>query len=139
MVQPTSVRGTVRTWICMRGKACCASCAKNLKRRVRFGAALGLEVWDWWRKGGGAHFGPLAFFGFDSPPRCIARGEELKFVKARVSQPPCIAVRTIFYATHIFDHLAEWATHLIFFSAGKVQRCCSMAEPWLVQVRSSRI
>ncbi|CAJ1433139.1 unnamed protein product [Effrenium voratum] len=35
---------------------------------------------------------------------------------------------TIFYATHIFDHLAEWATHLIFFSAGKVQRCCSMAE-----------
>lgn len=35
---------------------------------------------------------------------------------------------TIFYATHIFDHLAEWATHLIFFSAGKVQRCCRMED-----------
>eukprot|EP00438_Fugacium_kawagutii_P024816 Skav205718 [mRNA] locus=scaffold1496:46593:62962:+ [translate_table: standard] len=35
---------------------------------------------------------------------------------------------TIFYATHIFDHLAEWATHLIFFSAGKMQRCCRMED-----------
>ena len=38
-------------------------------------------------------------------------------------------LRTIFYATHIFDHLADWATHLMFFSAGKVQRCCRMAVP----------
>ncbi|CAK9067381.1 unnamed protein product [Durusdinium trenchii] len=35
---------------------------------------------------------------------------------------------TIFYATHIFDHLAEWATHLLFFSAGKVQRCCRISD-----------
>lgn len=35
---------------------------------------------------------------------------------------------TIFYATHIFDHLAEWATHVLFFSKGRAQRCCSMQE-----------
>jgi len=35
---------------------------------------------------------------------------------------------TIFYATHIFDYLADWATHMLFFSKAKVARCCSMAE-----------
>lgn len=35
---------------------------------------------------------------------------------------------TIFYATHIFDHLAEWATHVLFFSQAKVARCCRMDE-----------
>jgi len=35
---------------------------------------------------------------------------------------------TIFYATHIFDHLAEWTTHILFFEKGKVERCCPMAE-----------
>merc|ERR1719253_1721270 len=30
---------------------------------------------------------------------------------------------TIFYATHIFDHLAEWTTHILFFEKGKVERC----------------
>lgn len=35
---------------------------------------------------------------------------------------------TIFYATHIFDHLAEWATHLLFFSKGKVDKCCTFEE-----------
>jgi len=35
---------------------------------------------------------------------------------------------TIFYATHIFDHLADWATHVLFFSQAKVARCCSMAD-----------
>jgi CCR4-NOT complex subunit CAF16 len=35
---------------------------------------------------------------------------------------------TIFYATHIFDRLAEWATHILYFSKGRVTRCCSMAD-----------
>eukprot|EP00931_Biecheleriopsis_adriatica_P072351 TRINITY_DN4656_c0_g1_i1.p1 TRINITY_DN4656_c0_g1~~TRINITY_DN4656_c0_g1_i1.p1 ORF type:complete len:565 (+),score=118.72 TRINITY_DN4656_c0_g1_i1:44-1738(+) len=34
---------------------------------------------------------------------------------------------TIFYATHIFDHLAEWATHLLFFEKGKIERCCEFS------------
>lgn len=35
---------------------------------------------------------------------------------------------TIFYATHIFDSLADWATHLCFFSKGELRRCCTMQE-----------
>merc|ERR1719188_1099395 len=33
-------------------------------------------------------------------------------------------ITTVFYATHIFDHLADWATHLLFFSQAKVAKCC---------------
>ena len=36
--------------------------------------------------------------------------------------------RTIFYATHIFDHLAEWATHVLYFAQGKIECCCPLAE-----------
>jgi CCR4-NOT complex subunit CAF16 len=35
---------------------------------------------------------------------------------------------TIFYATHIFDHLAEWATHVLYFSQAEIARCCPMEE-----------
>jgi len=35
---------------------------------------------------------------------------------------------TVFYATHIFDSLADWATHLLFFSKAKVARCCRMED-----------
>merc|ERR1711957_956024 len=35
---------------------------------------------------------------------------------------------TIFYATHIFDYLAHWATHIIFFSKAKIARCCAMSD-----------
>lgn len=35
---------------------------------------------------------------------------------------------TIFYATHIFDHLAEWATHILCISHARVSRSCSMEE-----------
>jgi CCR4-NOT complex subunit CAF16 len=35
---------------------------------------------------------------------------------------------TIVYATHIFDYLAHWATHVVFFSQAKVARCCAMSE-----------
>ena len=39
-------------------------------------------------------------------------------------------IRTIFYATHIFDHLAEWATHVLYFSQGKIECCCPLAVAW---------
>ncbi|CAE7230197.1 ABCI20 [Symbiodinium natans] len=29
---------------------------------------------------------------------------------------------TIFYATHIFDHLADWATHVLYFCQGKIEK-----------------
>merc|ERR1719210_2728838 len=35
---------------------------------------------------------------------------------------------TIFYATHIFDSLADWATHMLFFAKGKIAKCCKMAD-----------
>jgi len=35
---------------------------------------------------------------------------------------------TIFYATHIFDSLADWATHILYFAKGKIARCCKMAD-----------
>ena len=38
--------------------------------------------------------------------------------------------RTIFYATHIFDHLADWATHVLYFCQGKIECCCPLSEAW---------
>merc|ERR1719282_1584733 len=35
---------------------------------------------------------------------------------------------TVFYATHIFDSLASWATHLLYFSKGKIAKCCRMED-----------
>lgn len=35
---------------------------------------------------------------------------------------------SVFYATHIFDSLADWATHFIFFSKGQIARCCAMQD-----------
>jgi len=35
---------------------------------------------------------------------------------------------TIFYATHIFDSLAEWATDILFFSKAQVAKCCKMQD-----------
>jgi CCR4-NOT complex subunit CAF16 len=35
---------------------------------------------------------------------------------------------TVFYATHIFDSLADWATHCIHFSKGRIARCCKMED-----------
>merc|ERR1711957_638941 len=35
---------------------------------------------------------------------------------------------TIFYATHIFDGLADWATHMLYFSKAKIATCCKMAD-----------
>lgn len=35
---------------------------------------------------------------------------------------------TIFYATHIFDSLANWATHVLFFSQAKVATSCRIDD-----------
>merc|ERR1719188_1685465 len=35
---------------------------------------------------------------------------------------------TIFYCTHIFDHLEGWASHLLHMAKGQVVKACSMAE-----------
>eukprot|EP00928_Gymnodinium_smaydae_P098238 TRINITY_DN9095_c0_g1_i3.p1 TRINITY_DN9095_c0_g1~~TRINITY_DN9095_c0_g1_i3.p1 ORF type:complete len:584 (-),score=99.13 TRINITY_DN9095_c0_g1_i3:311-2062(-) len=35
---------------------------------------------------------------------------------------------TVFYATHIFDSLANWATHCLHFSKAKIARCCKMQD-----------
>jgi CCR4-NOT complex subunit CAF16 len=35
---------------------------------------------------------------------------------------------TIFYATHIFDSLADWGTHFVFFSKAKIAKCCSFQD-----------
>merc|ERR1719480_756829 len=53
-----------------------------------------------------------------------AREGLLRFLREETEQRGA----TIFYATHIFDHLAEWATHVLFFSQARIARCCSMDE-----------
>lgn len=35
---------------------------------------------------------------------------------------------SVFYATHIFDSLADWATHIVFFAKGKIAKCCKMED-----------
>jgi len=35
---------------------------------------------------------------------------------------------TVFYATHIFDSLADWATHMLYFSKGQIAKCCQMKD-----------
>uniref|UniRef100_A0A7S2QLK7 ABC transporter domain-containing protein n=1 Tax=Zooxanthella nutricula TaxID=1333877 RepID=A0A7S2QLK7_9DINO len=35
---------------------------------------------------------------------------------------------SVFYATHIFDSLADWATHMVFFSQAKMVKCCKMSD-----------
>merc|ERR1711939_297876 len=45
----------------------------------------------------------------------FAREGLLRFLREESEQRGA----TIFYATHIFDYLAHWATHMLFFSEGK--------------------
>jgi len=35
---------------------------------------------------------------------------------------------SVYYATHIFDSLADWATHILYFSKGKIAKCCPMQD-----------
>jgi CCR4-NOT complex subunit CAF16 len=53
-----------------------------------------------------------------------AREELLKFLREETEERGA----TILYATHIFDQLADWATHMLFFAKGKLTRYCPMSE-----------
>lgn len=53
-----------------------------------------------------------------------AREGLLRFLREETEQRGA----TIFYATHIFDHLADWATHILYFSKAQVGRCCTMGD-----------
>jgi CCR4-NOT complex subunit CAF16 len=53
-----------------------------------------------------------------------AREGLLEFLRKETEQKGS----TIFYATHIFDSLADWATHMVFFSKANVAKCCRMED-----------
>merc|ERR1712176_138426 len=53
-----------------------------------------------------------------------AREGILGFLKAESE----VRGATIFYCTHIFDHLEGWASHLLHMSKGQVVRACAMAD-----------
>jgi len=54
----------------------------------------------------------------------FAREEILAFLKAESEIRGC----TIFYCTHIFDHLEGWASHLLHLSQGQVVRASAINE-----------
>mmetsp|Transcript_73042 Transcript_73042/g.136441 ORF Transcript_73042/g.136441 Transcript_73042/m.136441 type:complete len:568 (-) Transcript_73042:185-1888(-) len=54
----------------------------------------------------------------------FAREGLLAFLRRETEQKGA----TVFYATHIFDHLAEWATHILFFAKARIATCCRMDE-----------
>jgi len=53
-----------------------------------------------------------------------AREGILSFLKSESEVRGC----TIFYCTHIFDHLEGWASHMLHLSKGQVVRACAMDE-----------
>jgi len=53
-----------------------------------------------------------------------AREALLNFLRAETEERGA----TILYATHIFDSLADWATHVMFFAQGELKKCCPMSE-----------
>ncbi|CAD0048782.1 unnamed protein product [Aureobasidium pullulans] len=48
----------------------------------------------------------------------VSDGERRRFLKRETEARPC----TIVYATHILDNLADWPTHLVHMSLGKVRQ-----------------
>merc|ERR1719188_2701590 len=54
----------------------------------------------------------------------FAREGILAFLKAESEVRGC----TIFYCTHIFDHLEGWASHMLHLAKGQVVRACAMDE-----------
>jgi len=54
----------------------------------------------------------------------FAREGILGFLKAESELRGC----TIFYCTHIFDHLEGWASHMLHMAQGQVVRACPMDE-----------
>jgi len=53
-----------------------------------------------------------------------AREGLLEFLRKETEQKGA----TVLYATHIFDSLANWATHVVFFSKAKIARCCRIED-----------
>lgn len=53
-----------------------------------------------------------------------AREGLLKFLRQETEEKGA----TVFYATHIFDGLADWATHCLHFSQAKIATCCTMSD-----------
>merc|ERR1719456_1657889 len=49
-----------------------------------------------------------------------AREGLLNFLRKETEEKGAI----ILYATHIFDSLADWATHVVYFSKARIARCC---------------
>ncbi|KAF2838243.1 putative ABC transporter [Patellaria atrata CBS 101060] len=60
----------------------------------------------------------------------LSRSNFLQFLKKETEIRPC----TIVYATHILDNLAEWPTHLVHMSLGRVKKWGSM-KTFDVEVR----
>jgi len=54
----------------------------------------------------------------------LTRANFLQFLKRETASRAC----TIVYATHILDNLAEWPTHLVHMSLGKVKKWGSMKD-----------
>lgn len=54
----------------------------------------------------------------------LSRANFLNFLKRETETRPC----TIVYATHILDNLAEWPTHLVHMSLGKVKEKGDMGK-----------
>jgi len=52
----------------------------------------------------------------------LSRHSFLEFLRRETESRPC----TIVYATHILDNLAEWPTHLVHMSLGKVKKAGTM-------------
>ncbi|KAJ9638888.1 CCR4-NOT regulatory complex component [Coniosporium apollinis] len=54
----------------------------------------------------------------------LSRSNFLKFLKQETETRPC----TIVYATHILDNLADWPSHLVHMSLGRVKKWGSMKD-----------
>ncbi|EON63955.1 ABC transporter [Coniosporium apollinis CBS 100218] len=54
----------------------------------------------------------------------LSRSNFLKFLKRETETRPC----TIVYATHILDNLADWPSHLVHMSLGRVKKWGSMED-----------
>jgi len=54
----------------------------------------------------------------------LSRSNFLQFLKRETETRPC----TIAYATHILDNLADWPSHLVHMSLGRVKKWGSMEE-----------
>lgn len=54
----------------------------------------------------------------------FARENLLKFLRRETEERGA----TVFYATHIFDSLADWATHVLYFSQARIAKDCRMED-----------